>query len=147
MFHFFGRWGGVGKMKPLSSKAMVKRWGVSEFESWEGEGTRSQHLALSTVRRKHMPTLEMWNVSDKLNIYYSMQLCFPILRFQLIGNTYRHINCMFMVHDFFFIAIYVCWSQCYKKMSGFAEFQVLLQLLQGWFGAIDGDKTKIRMVM
>ena len=34
-----------------------------------------------------------------------------------------------------------------KKMSGFAEFQVLLQLLQGWFGAIDGDKTKIRMVM
>ena len=49
----------------------------------------------------------MLNVSDKLNIYYSMQLCFPILRFQLIGNTYRHINCMFMVHDLFFIAMFV----------------------------------------
>lgn len=79
-----------------------------------------------------------------------MQLCFPILRFQLIGNTYRHINCMFMVHDLFFIAIYIYMfvdPSATKKMSGFAEFQVLLQLLQGWFGAIDGDKTKIRMVM
>lgn len=88
---------------------MVKSWGVSEFESWEGEGARSQHLALRTVRKKHMPTLEMLNVSDKLNIYYSMQLCFPILHFQLIGNTLYVHGSWFVFHS------YACWSQCYKN--------------------------------
>ena len=123
--------GGSAKLSPQAvSWAMVKRWGVSEFESWEGEGAHSRHLALPTVRRKHMPTLEMLNVSDKLNINYSMQLCFPILNFQLIGNT-----------------LYIHGSWFVFPTSGFAEFQVLLQLLQGWFGAIDGDKTKIRMMM
>lgn len=51
----------------------------------------------------------MLNVSDKLNIYYSMQLCFPILHFQLIGNTLYVHGSWFVFHS------YACWSQCYKN--------------------------------